>query len=97
MSSVTKTKKRSLPSQRETPKIQADFFNASNSGILPKKIQDSTHPTSFLPQSFNCSKIASLIKQQRLTDAIEHIEKLGYTRDTAILLLAKFQAFGGVA
>ncbi len=86
-------KMQKTPSHRSLSRIQI----AINKNTIAKKIQDSTHPTSFLPQSFNCSKIASLIKQQRLTDAIEHLEKLGYTRDTAILLLANLQQLGGVA
>lgn len=89
-------KSRSRASQSATPKVQTDFF-ASNTDILPKKLQKSTHPTTFLPQSFDYGKLLSLIEQQRLTDAIEYLQEIGCTGDAAILVLANLQKVGGAA
>ena len=84
-------KMQKTPSHRSLSRIQI----AINKNTIAKKIQDSTSPTKDLLQSCDCSKLTSLIKQKRLTDLIEYLEKAGYTGDTAIVLLAKLQTFGG--
>jgi hypothetical protein len=95
MSRVDLAKKRNLPSQREIPRIQTNFFNASNSTILPDKLQCSPEITHFSSKlSENC-KLTSLIEQQRFTDCIDLLEKSGYAGDSAVFVLAFLQ--GGVA
>lgn len=89
-------KSRSLPSQRETSKVRADFF-ASNTRILPKKLQKNTHPTNFFSQSsHNCSQLLTLINEQRFTESLEYLERLGCTGDAGIFVLANLQE-GGAA
>jgi len=88
-------KSRNRPSQRAIPKVQTDFF-ASNTSIVSEKLQNSTHPTKDLSQSYNCGKLASLVEEQRLTDCLEYLEKLGYTGDLALSMLALIQT-GGAA
>ncbi len=90
-------KKRNLPRQREISKVQTDFFNASNTSTIPKKIQDSTYPTNFLSQSSHNSGITSLIEQQRLSDCLKCLEDAGYVGEAALFVLANLQVFGGAA
>jgi hypothetical protein len=98
MSSVTKTKKRKTPSQRSLSRIQADFFNASNSRIVSKELQDSTSPTKeFSQSSHNCSELLTLIDEQRFSDCLQHLEDAGYTGNAAIFVLRCLQVVGGAA
>lgn len=89
-------KSRSRASQSATSKVQTDFF-ASNTGILPESSGCSPYPTSFSSQSCHHSELSLLIQQQRLTDLLDHLEKLGYTGDVALPVLANLQLFGGAA
>jgi hypothetical protein len=60
-----------------------------------EKLLCSSHPTEFSQSSDNSSEITLLIKEQRLCDCLEYLDKIGCTGDTAIFMLACAQA--GVA